>query len=217
MRKIFTSTVVLLLLTSITYAQNSSYGFHAGTSIGKIVTKEGYVSLTMNNLLSVQVGFVGEFSVGKKISLQSGLNFLQKGGKLSEDITGIGAEYAMRLNAIEIPVYALYNTRGKKGNFFIGAGPAVSFTISGNTIVKYEADSEKEKMEIGNDKDNDDIRAMDFGINVLAGYQFKSGVFIGATHNFGLRNMVPGGGDAEMGTAKTSYYGFRIGYMFDKR
>ena len=213
MRKIFTSTVVLLLLVGTTYAQNSSYGFHAGTSISKIVAKEDNVSITMNNLISIQAGFVAEFSVSKSIRLQSGVNFLQKGGTLTENFGGSEAEISMRLNTIEIPVYALYYAKANKGSFFIGAGPAVSFTMSGNTIAKYNGEEEKEKLNIGNDQENDNIRTVDFGVNVLAGYQFKSGIFLGASHNFGLRNMEPGG-NADMGTAKTSYYGFRIGYMF---
>jgi Outer membrane protein beta-barrel domain len=216
MKKIFTSSALVLLLTGSIHAQNLSYGFHAGTAIGKVVGKEDNVSITMNNLISIQAGFIAEFPVSKKISIQSGINFLQKGGKLTEDFFGSEAEISMRLNTIEIPVYALYNARGNKGNFFIGAGPAVSFTMSGNTIAKYNGEEEKEKLKFGNDAENDNIRAFDFGVNVLAGYQFNSGIFIGASHNFGIRNMEPGG-DADMGTAKTSYYGFRIGYMFGNR
>ncbi|MEJ8819655.1 porin family protein [Lacibacter sp. H407] len=216
MKKNFTSTAVLLLLTSITYAQNSSYGFHAGTSIGKIEGKQDNRSYTFRNLINVQAGFLAEFKASKNISFQSGVNYVQKGGTLEEDFFGTDIEASIRLHTIEIPVYALYRTGGNKGNFFIGAGPAVSFSIAGNTVMKNNGEEESEKMEIGNDEENDNIRAIDFGINVLAGYQFKSGVFIGATHNFGLRNMVPGN-DPEMGTAITSYYGFRIGYMFGKR
>lgn len=216
MKKVITSSVVLLLLAGTTYAQNSSYGFHAGTAIGKIVAKEDNVSFTMNNLISIQAGFVAEFPVSKKIRIQSGINFLQKGGTLTDDFLGADAEVSMRLNTIEIPLYALYYARGNKGSFFIGAGPAASFTMSGNTITKYNGEEDKEKLNIGNDKENDNIRTVDFGMNVLAGYQFRSGIFLGASHNFGIRNMEPGG-DADMGTAKTSYYGFRIGYMFGNR
>jgi Outer membrane protein beta-barrel domain len=216
MKKITASFAALLLLTGFVNAQNSAFGFHTGTSISKIVGKENDESQTLKNLFSVQAGFIAEFPVSKKISIQSGVNYLQKGGNLTEDIFGATAEVKMLLHTIEIPVYALYNTRSTNGNFFIGAGPAVSFTMSGNTTIKYDGEEEKEKMTIGNDAENDDIRAFDFGMNVLAGYQFKSGIFIGASHNFGFRNMIPGS-DADRGTAKTSYYAFRIGYMFGKK
>jgi hypothetical protein len=216
MKKILVSTSILLLFTVMLRAQNTSFGFHAGTSIAKLTYKEDNVSYIMDNLFSVQAGFVADLPLGKRISLQPGLNFIQKGGKVSEEYGGSTEEQIMRLNSIEVPINVLFNTRGEKGNFFIGAGPAISFGISGKAIYKSDGVEEKEKLKIGNNEDEDDIRGMDLGINALAGYQFRSGIFIGASYNIGLRNLVPGG-DSDFGSGKSSYYGFRIGYMFGNK
>ncbi len=212
MKKIFVLSVALILFAGLLPAQNSSFGFHAGTSISKFTFKESDIRYSMNDLLSVQAGFVIDLPVGKTISLQPGLNFLQKGGKTSEEYAGITEESVMRVNYLEVPVNILYNVRGKSGAFFVGGGPSVSFAMSGKSVYKYNDEEEKVTMEIGNDEENDDMRGLDFGISTLAGYRFKSGFYIGANYNWGLRNLNPGG-NSEDGTVNSSYYGVRVGFM----
>lgn len=212
MKKIFALSAALFLFAGVLTAQNSSFGFHAGTSISKFKFKDGDISYSMNDLVSLQAGFVVDLPIGKNFSLQPGLNYLQKGGKASEDYSGVTEENIMRVNYLEVPINILYNVRSKSGTFFVGAGPSVSFAMSGKSIYKYNGEEEKETIKFGNDADNDHMRGLDFGINTLAGYRFKSGFFIGANYNWGLRNLTPGG-NSDDGTVKSSYYGVRVGFM----
>ncbi|RXK61477.1 PorT family protein [Lacibacter luteus] len=212
MKKIFALTAALFLFAGLLNAQNSSFGFHAGMAMSKISAKSDNISFTTDDLFALQAGFVVDLPIGKRISLQPGLSFLQKGGKTSEEYAGITEESKIRINYIEIPMNVLFNARTKSGTFFVGAGPSVSFAMSGKSIYKFDGQEDKEKINIGNDEENDDMRGLDFGINTLAGYRFKSGLFLGASYNWGLRNLNPGG-NKDDGTAQMSYYGVRLGFM----
>ena len=216
MKKSITITAMLFLLTGMLYAQKTSIGFHAGSTFSNQIWKYENESLTLDHIFGFQAGIVADLPLGNHISIQPGLNFLQKGANLKEEQSGITYEQIIRSSNIEIPLNFLYNTRGKSGNFFVGVGPAVSFALGGKFKEKVTNEEDfEEDISFGNDEQEDDLRGLDFGINALVGYQFKPGFFISANYNLGLRNLTPGG-NADDGTMKSRYFGIRIGYMLNR-
>lgn len=210
MKKLFFNSLFLLLVTSI-FAQNIHVGFTAGTSIANYKVKVDGEDESSDSKAGFTAGVLIDIPAGKNFSFQPALNFVQKGTKEkqgSEKIT-------LSMNAIEVPLNLLYNSNGEAGNFFIGAGPSLGFNISGKLKYDDGEDTFKEDVEIGNDPDNDFIKGLDLGANVLAGYQFPNGLFISANYNLGLNNLFPGGSDD--GTLKSRYFGFKLGWMLQSK
>ena len=123
---------------------------------------------------------------------------MQKGTKDEQ----AGDKVSITVNSIEVPVNFLYNNNG----FFIGAGPSVSFAVSG----KGKFNDLSAKMHFGNSVD-DDMKSFDFGANVLTGYQSPGGFLITANFNQGFSNLISA--SSNNGTLKSHYFGIRLGYM----
>lgn len=205
-------TVLFITITSVAQSPKVKFGIHAGTSIANMKYEEDGMSLSPKSSFGIQGGFVADFQLSKHISLQPGLNFVQKGARWEDE----GDKYIERFNTIEVPFNVLFNSKGSNGNFFVGAGPSVSFAVGGKFIEKIDGETDKENMSFGNDEMEDDYRALDFGLNGMIGYEFKGGFFMAANYNLGLRNLTPGG-DEDYGKVKTNYVGIRLGYFFNQK
>lgn len=208
----FAAAFMILAITSMAQSPKIKFGIHAGTSIANMKYEEDGMSLSPKSSFGIQGGFVADFQLSKHISLQPGLNFVQKGARWEDE----GDKYIERFNAIEVPFNVLFNSKGSNGNFFVGAGPSVSFAVAGKFIDKIDGETDKENMSLGDDEMEDDYRALDFGLNGMIGYEFKGGFFMAANYNIGLRNLIPGG-DEDYGKVKTNYVGIRLGYFFNQK
>lgn len=213
MKKLLFIAAAISFLTFNSQAQSPKikFGIHAGTSIANMKYEGEGMSFSPKSSVGIQGGFVADFQLSKHISIQPGANFVQKGTRMKDGED----KYIERINAIEIPVNVLFNSQGANGNFFVGAGPAVSFAVAGKYIEKIDGETDKENMSFGNDEMENDYRALDFGLNGMIGYEFKGGLFLAANYNLGLRNLFPGG-DEDYGKVKTNYVGIRLGYFFSR-
>lgn len=223
MKKILSITLGCIL-TSGVLAQTSEikFGVKAGLNLAK-TTLSGSSSNTQEKdgskfLASFHFSGLVDIPISKSFSVQPGLNLSGKGGKSeygSEDL-GIKIEGTDNIMYLEIPVNAVFKTKA----FYIGAGPYAAYAVSGkvkretttylggtSTTTKYEDD-----IEFGNDKDNDDLKPIDFGLNVLTGYQLSNGVNIGANYGLGLTNLRPEGDSTNK--KANSVISLSIGYMF---
>lgn len=206
MKKLIVIAVGMLAIHTAVDAQKEQqsqlktrFGIHAGGVMSNMYFSSDYMTVSNKSVFGFQGGAVVDFPIKKHMSFQTGLNFIQKGLK-AEDIK-------MTTNGLELPMHILYNSRGSKGNFFCGGGPSLSIFLSG----KYKEGEEETKMNFGNDEMEDDLKQVDLGINVLAGYEFKNRIFLAVNSDYGLMNLVPGGGDLSV---NSFYVGFRVGYYF---
>lgn len=217
MKKTLLIAAAFLFIANASKAQSPKikFGIHAGTSIANMKYEMDDISYSPKSSFGIQAGIVTDFQLSKHISLQPGLNFAQKGMKVIDDEGGSDDKYIERINNIEIPVNFLFNSNGGYGNFFVGAGPSLSFAIAGKSIEKFNGETEKTKLKFGNDEMEHDYRAFDVGLNGMIGFEFKQGFFVAANYNLGLLNLLPGS-DNEDGKVKANYAGFRIGYFFNR-
>ena len=151
--------------------------------------------------------------MSERFSVQPALNFIQKGFKNTEDLgNGVTEKAKSTINLIEVPVNFLYNSNGKGGNFFAGAGPSLGFAISGNSRVTYSDNTPEESSDLkfGNTVD-DDLKGLDLGANLIAGYCLSSGLLFSVNYNFGLSNLVPKPEANEK--MKSHYFGIKLGWM----
>ena len=91
---------------------------------------------------------------------------------------------------IEVPVNAVYRVNG----FYLGAGPYAAVALSGKHKSELTSSgqtaNEDRDIEFGS-KNKDDFKRSDFGINLLGGYELKSGIQLGLNYGFGLSNLDP--------------------------
>ncbi|WP_153798030.1 porin family protein [Foetidibacter luteolus] len=202
MKKIIYLLISMSILVSYSNAQ-THFGISAGISSALVSAKQGGVTLTSD----AKVGFIGGLTLSSSISNHVGfrpeLNFVQKGGTVNfsnEDI-----KYNTTLNYIEVPLNVVYCVNGK---FFFGAGPSFAYGLSG----KYKITgmyNEHGDLKFGNG-DDADFKPFEFGVNLLAGWQLKSGIFFMINYNAGISNISATSDEKD----RNNYLGLRIGYMF---
>lgn len=197
----------LCMLMNYGKAQKSIFGITAGATFASYKISANSISITSKTKTGFTVGIMCSAPMGKHISFEPALNFLQKGGTNKEE----GGTDNLTLNYVELPLNFVYNTHSSKGNFFVGAGPSLSMGLSGKDKWDYGGESGTDDIKFGSG-DEDNLKAFEAGINFLAGYRFKGGFLVAANYNAGLSNITNNmeGNNSEM---HNRYFGVRLGYM----
>jgi len=208
MKKNLCLFISFILLINYVHAQKTLVGLTAGASFASYKFKAESISMTSKTHVGFTAGLVSSVPMGRNFSFMPQLNFVQKGGKLSDE----GTTDKVTLNYIELPLNFVFNTSTAKGKFFIGAGPSLSMGLSGKDKWSDDNESGKEDIKFGSSSD-DDLKPFEIGVNILAGYQFTSGFFISANYNAQLNNSAPDDPGFD-GKYHNRYFGIRIGYMF---
>lgn len=232
MKNIMKNIMLVMSLFMATYVvAQPTLGIHANgiRATMKMESTDGDESETINykeGLYSWKVGVVAKMPIGTNLSFMPQLNLLSKGGKFEESESGneMGIDYSIEakdkvnLTYLELPLNVVYNYN----SFFIGAGPSISYGLSGKGDVYYKfsfdgnvdenAYDYKVKFDGDENADDDDehLKAFEFGANIFAGYQLPNGLFFSAQYNKGLSNISP----YEDTKIKTGYFGIGVGYFF---
>jgi hypothetical protein len=209
MKKTILLFISFIFLMNFTKAQNVAVGVHATATIASY--KYSFESSTTTSKMKVGAGggLVLSVPLGKHFSFRPELNYILKGGTEKDE----DAKAKLTLNYLELPLHVVYNVNTTSGVFFAGAGPSFSLGVSGKS--KYEdgeTGDETEKINFGNTED-DDLKPLEIGVGVLAGYQFMNGFFVDARFNAGLTNSFPD--DYDDAKFRNMYFGIGVGYMFN--
>lgn len=207
-KNINTLLTAILFTIAAANAQKASVGFSAGITLSSYKTKVDNDASTSDTRVGFTAGIMSDIPMGKSLSFQPAVYFTQKGG--SEKEASIDYKLTTSLNYVEVPLNIVFKAPSQTGNFFIGAGPSVAFGLSGK--FKGEFGDEKAEMDVKfGSEDNDDLKALDMGINVLGGYQAKGGFTFAVNYNHGLSNlMIDGNSDNYF---RNNYFGLRLGYF----
>ena len=199
-------TVVLSLCMITTIAQ-TKYGVQASGVMSSASFNENandHIDKDLN--AGFGAGVYAEIPLNNKLSLKPGLNFLQKGVKVSNNFTDEGIQYKQNvkanLNYVEVPVLAVYNFKGAAGKWFVGAGPSASYGISGKLKGDLEiSDGEGSQRESFNvhafKKENDngaDFKRLDLGVGAVAGHNISKNMAVQLNYLHGLRNIASASG-----------------------
>jgi len=210
MKKLFFLSVIFLVSQFTIHAQNTRFGFTAGSVFANYNSKVDGENDNGNSKTGITAGVMVDIPVSKQFSFQPAINFVQKGSKDEQTLGGVTETVSVNINSIEVPLNFLYNAVSNSGSFFIGAGPSFAFALSGKFKYSDGSNSLSEDIKFGNG-DDDDIKGMDPGANFLAGYSFKSGLLFSVNYNAGLTNLSPGSSSDE--TLKSHYFGIKLGYF----
>jgi len=211
MKKFYT-LILACLLTSGAIAQSTSgttsgikYGIKAGVNLATISISEDD---DLKSITSFQIGGTVDIPVGTSFSVQPGISLSGKGFKFKGNDSGDSYKDQTDVMYLEIPVNAIY----KIGGIYLGAGPYAAFALSGKNKWEetYEGETEKgdEKIKFGSG--DDEMKASDFGLNILAGYQLSSGLNFGLNYGLGLSNLM-NSDDFKM---KNRVFSVTVGFSF---
>lgn len=218
MKKIF---LLLTLTAGLNFAVNAqkpiSLGIKAGLALPNMSTSVTGISVSTSSKTSFYVGGVADIKMAPLFSLQTGLTYIDKGGKidLSNFSGGAGTpqgasgDATTNLSYLELPINLMVNLNaGPAGKVFIGAGPYVSYALSGNE----KWGTLKKDIEFGSGEDQ--VKRLDFGFNLLGGYQLKSGLNIHAGYGFGISNIASDNSGGVDVTTKNRVVTVGLGFMF---
>jgi len=215
MKKILVLAVLILAFDFCGFSQKARFGINGGGTFSYMEsTYQGRKEIIDGIKAGMTVGVVTEVPIACGFYVAPSLNFTQKGGNHRYIYGPYTFEGSRTLNYAELLVYLLYRSQIGNGYFFGGLGPSVSYGLGGKNKddVNFggQVMTQTDKIEFGNSED-DDYKPIDLGANAVAGYEFASGVFFAVNYNLGLNNLVDNGD--ENSTAKTRYFGLRIGYF----
>lgn len=169
---------VMVVSGGIVSAQ-TKFGFKIGYNAANVSSNLEDVKEDGKTLSGIGFGAFVEFSAGKNFVIQPQVNYNRKGIAIAH----AGHSDKLIFNVLDIPVNALYRSNN---GFFIGGGPNLGFNLSGG-LRSHDDPSENEDFSFG--KNEDQIKRMDFGVNLLTGYEFKNGLFVSANYLRGLTNL----------------------------
>lgn len=203
--------IIFVLIMNFPKAQKASFGVNVGATLASYKTGIESIPLTSKTKIGFSAGLTLSAPIAKTFSFRPELNFVGKGGKQKED----DYEDNLSLNYIELPLNFVYNANTSSGMFFAGAGPSLNFGLSGKDKWKDNMESGEDDIKFGSG-DDADFKSFEFGLNILAGYQFKNGFFVNAKYNAALNNIAPD--DPEFDSKyHNRYFAIGIGYMFGNK
>jgi hypothetical protein len=176
MKKILVAVLLLSLCTGILSAQQT--GIRFGLSLADAQYTITGASISTSQLTGFNAGVIGELPVSNSIFLNYGILYIQKGLKL--DISGL--EGKIPVDYLEIPVNLCYKYNLVVANLFEETGPYLGVGLS----AKAKAAGETQKIDFGTD--NDELKRLDFGINIGDGIEIN---FVRLGFNYGLGFIDP--------------------------
>lgn len=179
MKKLILSAMAVFAFGYVN-AQEVSFGAKAGLNIANL---SGDMEEDTKSLMGLHVGAFAEIQFTERFSFQPELLYSMQGAKMEESAVGMSMEAKYKLSYINVPLMVKFYAAE---SFFIEAGPQVGFLMSAKT--EWEA-SGGGLNESGDEDIKDELKSIDFGLNIGIGYNFTENLSVGARYNLGLSNI----------------------------
>lgn len=199
MKKLLYSIIALAISSTFTVAQ-VRIGVTGGLQVASQQIKVQGITITGSNLVGFQAGLLLDAAVSENLSIRPQVLYSVKGGKYNIG----GNSFTTTFNYIEVPIQAVYGFPLSSGRVALGAGPYVAYALNG----KDKAGSVSQPVDFGSEEDQ--IKRIDYGLRLSAGYELSSGLGVTAYYAPGLANFV----NTTQGTAKNSAFGLSLSYLF---
>ncbi len=175
-----------------------NFGFRAGYNSASVNSSDEEITEDGKALSGLNIGALMNVKLKGNLSFQTGLSIGTKGVSVAHE----GHADKFKFTAADIPMNLVLNT---KSGLFVGTGLNFGYNLSGKLDAEDDPD-ENYSFEFGEGKN---FFRSDLGLNFLAGYQTKSGLFLSANSLVGLKDLKPG-----PETWKNNLFSVSIGYMF---
>lgn len=210
--KIWALALGMIALGSTAVAQErTTFGLRAGVNFQNLNGEVAGIDLDNKLKTGFHIGVNAEIPVAPEFYLQPGVLFSTKGAK-SENDTKTNISY------VEVPVNFVYKPVLGTGKLILGIGPYIGFGVGGK--IKPE-DGDDVDIEFENDIDLDQVdgpylRGLDYGGNLLAGYEFSNKFSVQLNAQLGMANLFPKveGEKPDNTKIKNTGFGVSVGYRF---
>jgi hypothetical protein len=195
MKKLLLSAAFVAFGMGISNAQDISYGVKAGLNLANFGGDDEFTD-GFEGLTSFHIGGFAQIGISDKFMIQPELIYSQQGAQDEED-----SDLKLRINYLNLPIMAKYMVAD---GFSLELGPQVGFAIS-RKITDGDIDVDAD----------DEIKALDFGVGVGAGYELPSGLMFSVRYNLGLANLLEddfGGDDFSL---NNNVLQVSVGYKFN--
>ncbi|MDQ3049886.1 MAG: PorT family protein [Bacteroidota bacterium] len=190
--------VIGLLATTLT-GTAQTFSIKAGLTFANLHSEsDGPDSLFDQKLKhGYQLGAMAEFPLSERLAIETGLIFSTKGYRIKEDIeSGFGPSYEykgrLELLYVEVPIQLTGTCKVGKLNFFGTFGPYLGYGIYGRFKDEFtifgETETTSDDVKWGNDKTEDFIKRLDYGLTAGAGVDLNK-FRIGLSYSYGLANI----------------------------
>jgi hypothetical protein len=205
MKQGITLLIVLLFagISTSSFAQ-IRFGAKAGVNIANVTVKNDPLNGSYKSLIGFHIGITAEVPLSEKLFFEPALLFSTKGFKFDNPLI----KGSTNINNLELPLNLTYKFDVSSLKLFALAGPYVGLALSGKTKVDGQ---DSESIKIGNNKDEDKYKPLDFGLNLGAGVEIRN-ITIGIQYGFGLASIsTTTANDFSM---KNNVIGISVGYKF---
>ncbi len=198
----------------------ATFGIRAGINFqnfnGKNITG---AKLKNDMLVGFNAGVNVEIPVAPDFVLQPGLLFSLKGSQANDESIIDGK---VMVDYIELPVNFIFKPVLGNGRLLLGLGPYVAYGVTGKakgTIAGIDIEKDiKFENNLGSSPVLGEVylKPFDAGANLLAGYEFGSGISFQLNAQLGLLKINPGyeGDSNDETSVKNTGFGISVGYRF---
>jgi len=198
-RALLLAALIALVTTGRADAQIGVYGGLIGVPGESFPTADGRDKL--GGASGFTLGASWDFPLGDRLVLQPGLHLVNKGWSDDLDETEFTK---VRINYLEIPAHVLF-TGGAEGGFFLGAGPALLYGLSGTRTVELRGNRTETDYSFGSGEGEE--AALTVALSATAGYKLGR-LVLQVGYNQGLTNQA--GDNEDFGNE--SHFALRIGF-----
>lgn len=164
-----------------------------------------------DGIISFHIGGVAEIPLSPKFAFRPELLISGKGANFDGNLNGDPGTVKMRPYYLEIPLNLAFTHDFPSGeHFYAGAGPSIGVGLFGKA--EFEGESDDVFQDSG-------FKRLDFGINLMAGVELRSGLTLGVNITPGLANVYGQEIEDFDGDIKwtNTVFCISIGYMFNRR
>ncbi len=207
MKKLTIAGVLILLVLQL--SAQVRFGLGAGVIYsGWNVEVDGVSDNQYEGMFGFQAGLITEMGLGSHLAFRPELNFVFKGTSVEH-----GDHHdAIEVMAVDIPLQLLFRGQLGNGRIFAGLGPNIGMNLEAHI---HEDDHhhgnghghDHDKIVIGNDPGN--LKRLDLGLRVLAGYDLGKRFTVSAFYTWGLNDLAP----EEVLTIRSGYGGLAVGFF----
>lgn len=203
--------VLMLAVPMFSLVMAGKAQVRVGVTIGTAVAKmEG--ALNGDGRAGIMSSIVLDAPLKNNFSFYPTLSYVQKGvTEPHPDGTLIEKQY-VALRYMELSPNFIYHIGNQKGSsFFLGLGPSIAFNLPSKRVA-ITGDNKIVTDILFGETAADDIKGVDYGVNVVLGWRTGPGFFFTVNYNKGFRDLSPMGRTME---TKNKYFGVQLGWFLN--
>ncbi|MFN8134841.1 MAG: porin family protein [Bacteroidales bacterium] len=215
MKKILISILLFTaMITAVQTFAQISFGVKGSFNMYNLSAKDADDKKIETSMIpAFDAGVFAEIPIVPEFYFRPELYFATKGGKSKNETP----ESQVHLSYLVLPLDFLYKGDLSGGKVFIGIGPYIALGVGGKVTIGSSSYDIKFKNDVKlNDAENAMYyKPMDFGGNLMAGYEFKNKFSFAINTSLGLTNIDSKiEGEKPESSTKNVGFGLTLGYRF---